>query len=73
MTSLSRRTFFANNFWYKWARDVGLVPQCSSGQGASTDMQHTYLYVCMYVLTIKTLSIKKAITSVESKLIGETC
>ena len=29
--------------------------------------------VCMYVLTIKTLSIKKANTSVESKLIGDTC
>ena len=32
-------TFFANNFWQKWARDVGLVPQCSSRQGASIDMQ----------------------------------
>ena len=31
------------------------------------------MYVCMYVLTFKTLSIIKAITSVESKLIGETC
>ena len=29
--------------------------------------------VCMYALTVKILSIKKAITSVESKLIGETC
>ena len=43
MTSSGRRTFFANNFWYKRARDVGLVPHCSSRQGASTDMQHDLL------------------------------
>ena len=43
MTSSGRRTFFANNFWYKWARDVGLMPQCFSRQGASTDMQHDLL------------------------------
>ena len=36
MTSSDRRTFFANNF-------VGLVPQCSSRQGASTDMQYDLL------------------------------
>ena len=35
MTSSGRRSFFANNFWAKWAGDVGLVPQCSSRQGAS--------------------------------------
>ena len=37
------------------------------------DKEFEEKYECMYVLTIKTLSIKKAITSVGSKLIGETC
>ena len=43
MTSSGRRTFFANNFWYKWARDVGFVSQRSSRQGASPDMQYDLL------------------------------
>ena len=43
MASSGRQRFFANNFWQKWARDMGLVPQCSSCQGASTNMQHDLL------------------------------
>ena len=43
MTSSGHRTFVANKFWYKWAREVGLMPQCSPRQGASTDMQYDLL------------------------------
>ena len=46
MTSSGRCTFFLPITLDRnelESRDVGLVPQCSSGQGASTDMQHDLL------------------------------